>query len=50
MFDYRARAAKAAAPMIPAALTKAVGTAAAPVKAFGVVTTELEAEVVDGVV
>lgn len=50
MNAYRANAARAAAPMRPAALANAVGTAAAPVKAFGVVTTELEAEVVDGVV
>lgn len=50
MYVYRAKAARAAAPKRPAALTNAVGTAAAPVKANGVVTTELEAEVVDGVV
>lgn len=37
MDTYRARTAKAAAPTRPAALTNAVGRAAAPVKALGVV-------------
>jgi hypothetical protein len=45
---YKAKAAKAAAPIRPAALTNAVGIAAAPVKGLGVLSTELEAEVVDG--
>lgn len=50
MDAYKAKAARAAAPMRPAALAKAVGTAAAPVNGLGVVSTELEeADVVDGV-
>lgn len=47
---YKAKTARAAAPTRPAALTKAVGIAAAPVNGLTVVETEAEADVVaDGV-
>lgn len=50
MVAYKAKTARAAAPTRPAALTKAVGIAAAPVNCLTVVEAELEADVVaDGV-